>query len=84
MIVAMDAAMIRAAAGGGKRPPGRCLCRTGAVAPGGIPAKPPDGRPIGHRGRWPGFVEGGKVPGAIHHVATDDCQVSRDAGDLVL
>src|SRR5271170_4327348 len=84
MIVSMDAAMVRATAGGGKRPPGRCLSRTGAVAPGGIPAKPPNRRPVGHGRRRRCLVHGGKVPSSINHLAADDRQLGRNAGNLVL
>src|SRR5579859_744549 len=83
MIVSMDATMARATAVGGKRPPGHCLARTGPVTPGGVPAKLPNRRPVGHGRRRRGLVQGSKVRGAINHLAADDRQLGCNAGNLV-
>src|SRR6266404_7707071 len=57
VIVAVDAAMVRAAAGGGKRPPRHGLSGAAGFAPGGIAAEATNRRPIGHSRRRCGLVE---------------------------
>src|SRR6266404_4748571 len=84
MVVAVDAAMVGATAGGGKRPPCHGLSGGAGVAPGGIAAEATNRRPVRHGRRRCGLIESGEVAGAIDHLAADDRERSGDVGDLVL
>src|SRR5262249_27020134 len=84
VIVAVDAAMVRATAGGSERPSYHGLSGATGVAPGGVAAEAPNRRPVGHGGRRCGLGEGREVTGSINHLAADDRQRSINVGDLIL
>src|SRR5689334_18306406 len=84
MIVAMDAAMVYAAAGRGKRLPHRSLSGNVAVAPSGVAAEAPNRRPVGHGRWWCRLVESGEIASAVDHLAADNSQVGGNFGDLIL
>src|SRR6516165_2963867 len=72
VIVAVDTAVVRAAARRGKRPPYHGLSGAGGLAPGSVAAKAPNRRPVRHRWRRYRLVEYGEIPGAIDHLTADN------------
>src|SRR5260370_31141276 len=84
MIVAVNAARIRADTTHRELVVKRRLSGTARVAPGRVAAESAHRRPVWHRGRRCTLVKTCKVAGAVDDLSADDRELRRRIGDLVL
>src|SRR5271169_2460689 len=84
MVMAMDVACIRAPAVHCELAVKRRLPGTARIAPSRIAAERANWRPVRHRGGRCGFVAASKITGGVDNPSTNNGQVGRRVGDLVL